>query len=101
MALRLKSSCGEIEVLFHHKELTRNEVYVAAYVFVDGPRRCSTAVVKIDGVEQGRGTIICHPRDNFNKAFGRQKSLTKALDCFSRAIRKAVWDQYGSEIGFA
>ena len=101
MALRLKIDCCEIEVLFHHKELTRNEVCVAAYVFVDGPRRCSTAVVKIDGVEQGRGTIVCHPNDNFNKALGRQKSLTKALDCFNRTIRKAVWDKYGSEIGFA
>ena len=101
MALRLKTSCGEIEVLFHHKELTRNEVYDATDVFVNDSRRCSTVVVKIDGVEQGRGTIICHPSDNFNKALGRQKSLAKALDCFSRAIRKAVWDKYGSEIGFA
>lgn len=101
MALRLKSSCGEIEVLFHHKVLSANETWEASGANIDGPRRCSTSVVKIDGVEQGRGTIVCHPSDNFNKALGRQKSLTKALNCFSRAIRKAVWDKYGSEIGFA
>ena len=101
MALRLKSSCGEIEVLFHHKVLSANETWEASGANVDGPRRCSTSVVKIDGVEQGRGTIVCHPSDNFNKALGRQKSLTKALDYFSRAIREAVWVQYGKEIGFA
>jgi len=101
MALRLKSDCGEIEVFFHHKVLDTSEVRHLTGVPVNGSRRCSTAVVKIDGVEQGQGTIICHPSDNFNKALGRQKSLTKALDCFSRATRKAVWDKYGSEIGFA
>ncbi len=101
MALRLKSSCGEIEVLFHHKVLSANETWEASGANVDGPRRCSTSVVKIDGVEQGRGTIVCHPSDNFNKALGRQKSLTKALYHFNRAIREAVWVQYGKEIGFA
>ncbi len=101
MALRLKSSCGEIEVFFHHKVLTADEVRQFTGVEVDGPRRCSTAVVKIDGSEQGQGTTVCHPNDNFNKALGRQWSLTEALCGFSRKIRKSVWDKYGSEIGFA
>ena len=101
MALRLKNSYGEIEVVFHHKVLSANETWEASGADVDGPRRCSTALVMIDGVEQGRGTIVCHPNDNFSKALGRQKSLTLALDCLSRAIRKDVWDKYGLQIGFA
>ena len=101
MALRLKSSCGEIEVLFHHKVLTAEEISDTTAVFVDGPRRCSTYVIKVDGVQQGQGTIICHPKDNFDKALGRQKSLAQAIYIFNKAIRKAIWEKYESEIGFA
>lgn len=101
MALRLKSSCGEIEVFFQHKMLTADEVWDVAAVSVVGSRRCSTAIVRVNGVMQKEGTIVCHPRDNFNKALGRQKSLTKALSFFTKAIRKSVWNKYESEIGFA
>ena len=101
MALRFKSDYGEIEVLFHHKVLTANEVWEVSGADVDGPRRCSTAVVKICGIEQSQGTTICHPGDNFNKAVGRQKALIKVLFGLNREIRKAVWEKYGSEIGFA
>lgn len=101
MALRLKSSCGDIEVFFHHKILSVAEIWENSGADVDGPRRCSTTVIRVNGVLQKEGTIVCHPNDNFNKALGRQKSLTKALCGFHREIRKAVWEKYKSEIGFA
>jgi hypothetical protein len=101
MALRLKSDCGEIEVLFHHREYSAQEIYTLVGEIVDGPRRCSGAVVIVNEVVHRNGVAICHPKDNFNKALGRQKALTKALCGLSKISRTDVWLEYNAEIGFA
>lgn len=36
----------------------------------------------------------CHPDDNFCKAEGRKKSLTRAIKKFDKSFRAAIWKEY-------
>ena len=37
------------------------------------------------------GYALCVPEDQFKKSVGRKLALTRALSCFDRPMRRAVW----------
>lgn len=40
------------------------------------------------------GAAKCVPSDNFSKALGRKKSLTRAIKYWPKETRRKVWTQY-------
>lgn len=40
------------------------------------------------------GHAMCVPTDNFSRRVGRKMALTRALEGFDRAVRRAVWRDY-------
>lgn len=38
------------------------------------------------------GTVYCSPTDQFEKAEGRKRALKRALVCWSRPVRRHIWN---------
>jgi hypothetical protein len=46
------------------------------------------------------GYAYCSIADNFQKSTGRKIALTRAIEPFTRAERKEIWDQYFQYVGY-
>jgi hypothetical protein len=45
------------------------------------------------------GFAYCSVADNFQKSIGRKIALSRAVQPFTRAERKEIWDQYFDYVG--
>lgn len=98
----LKVTHGEdkIEIRFLHKICESFEVEGLTGRCVDESRRCSIVTVALNGHHVGQGVAVCHPTDNFCRAFGRKKALTNALHLLDKDLRTAVWKEYKVRCSF-
>lgn len=98
--LKVMCSRDKIEVWFYHKFIGIPELSDFVGISFDGNRRCSWAIVKVNGNDVYQGIAICHPNDNFSRAIGRKRALTDALRLLSKDIRTAVWKEYRVQCSF-
>jgi len=98
--LRVTHDGCKAEIRFYHGRLKPGEVEGRTGIVTDESRRCSSAVLLIDGKLANDGMAVCHPNDNFCRATGRKRSLVDALWGLPRDFRKAIWEEYGKQCGF-
>lgn len=67
---------------FYHQRDENNHPFATACV-----------IKMLDGTTF-HGRSLCHPNDNFNKAEGRKRALTRAISSLPRETRKTIWAQY-------
>lgn len=104
--LRITHGKDKIEVRFYHEIYEPYEIEGLTGIDVDENRRCTLAIIRLNGVHTGQGTSICHPEDNFCRKIGRKRALKDALFSLGRKIeqyrspslikelRTAIWDEY-------
>lgn len=83
-----------VEVWFAH---SKSEDFPNPH-FVEKVSHVTTCIVsgEEEDTPYGIAQAVCSREDNFNKAFGRKLSLTRALEDteFPKEIRKAIWETY-------
>jgi len=82
----LKFECFGDEVKIHFSHLSRHHEYGT---------RGTSAVVEINNIIVGSGSAYCHTEDNFCKAEGRKRALTRAISGLTRSQRTIIWENYG------
>lgn len=102
MSLRTNYDNHEIEIRFGHMHRSVEDLVALGLNICGHPkslRRCSVAEVIIDDNSFSQGFAVCHPRDRFNKSFGRKKAMTNAIQVLDQPTRKAIWSEYRDRIG--
>ena len=66
-------------------------------VNVSGSRMTVCELVGVEGKEYkilSYAQAYCHPKDNFNKEFGRRTALKRCVETLPKSDRKIVWEAY-------
>lgn len=107
--LKLKHNESEIVIKFWHGIRTKKQLlkilpdnldfYLSDYINNrpdDFKRICSVTEIFLNDRRISIGLAICHPKDNFNKSYGRKLSFANALwvSDFSKLERRGIWRAY-------
>jgi len=89
-----KENCVKFKHEYEMKKIVQKD---GVEVDQKHPRKTSCAII-VGEDTLGEGVAMCDPRDQFEYAKGRKRSLKRALAAtgFDRAARKEVWDAFNS-----
>lgn len=59
-----------------------------------GPHQTDCTISAEGSPIRSMGFALCGPKDQFCKNTGRKISMTRALKCFKREVRKVFWEEY-------
>jgi len=93
---------NKYKVFFIHKKFEGEDKFLLSFIYGISASHATLCEIKdtvLDTVV-GEGMSICSTSDNFSRAEGRKRSLTRALtdSRFDKSIRTKFWTKYWSMV---